>query len=216
MINAKNIYKSFGKLKVLKGVSLEVKKNEIVTIVGSSGAGKTTLLQIIGTIEKPDKGEILFDNRSVISLNDKQLSSFRNNEIGFIFQFHHLLPEFTAKENIMLPALISGMSKSSAEKKALELLDYLNVIDRKEHKPQQMSGGEQQRVAVARALINNPKVILADEPSGNLDSENAFELHNLFLKLRNEFNQTFIIITHNPELAEIGDRKLEMKDGMFI
>lgn len=216
MIKATNIHKSFGKLKVLKGVTLEVKKNEIVTIVGSSGAGKTTLLQIIGTIEKPDKGEILFDNRSVISLNDKQLSSFRNNEIGFIFQFHHLLPEFTAKENIMLPALISGMSKSSAEKKALELLDYLNVIDRKEHKPQQMSGGEQQRVAVARALINNPKVLLADEPSGNLDSENAFELHNLFLKLRNEFNQTFIIITHNPELAEIGDRKLEMKDGMFI
>jgi len=216
MIKATNIHKSFGKLKVLKGVNLEVKKNEIVTIVGSSGAGKTTLLQIIGTIEKPDKGEILFDNRSVISLNDKQLSSFRNNEIGFIFQFHHLLPEFTAKENIMLPALISGMSKSSAEKKALELLDYLNVIERKDHKPQQMSGGEQQRVAVARALINNPKVILADEPSGNLDSENAFELHNLFLKLRNEFNQTFIIITHNPELAEIADRKLEMKDGMFI
>lgn len=216
MIKANNIFKSFGKLKVLKGVSLEVKKNEIVSIVGSSGAGKTTLLHIIGTIEKPDSGEIIFDDKNVISFSDKQLSTFRNKEIGFVFQFHHLLNEFTAKENIILPALIAGTSKSKAEAKAKELMDYLNIIDRANHKPTQMSGGEQQRVAVARALINSPKVILADEPTGNLDTENAYELHNLFLKLRKDLDQTFIIITHNQELAAIADRKLEMKDGLFI
>lgn len=216
MIKANNIFKSFGKLKVLKGVSLEVKKNEIVSIVGSSGAGKTTLLHIIGTIEKPDSGEIIFDDKNVISFSDKQLSTFRNKEIGFVFQFHHLLNEFTAKENIILPALIAGTNKSKAEAKAKELMDYLNIIDRANHKPTQMSGGEQQRVAVARALINSPKVILADEPTGNLDTENAYELHNLFLKLRKDLDQTFIIITHNQELAAIADRKLEMKDGLFI
>ncbi len=216
MISAQNIEKSFGSLKVLKGISIEVKQNEIVSIVGASGAGKTTLLHIIGTLEKPDSGKVFFNQKDVFAFNDRQKSLFRNKEIGFVFQFHHLLPEFNALENVMMPALIGGISKKEAEAKALELMEYLGVAERKTHKPTQMSGGEQQRVAVARALVNSPGVLLADEPSGNLDSKNADELHQLFVKLRNEKNQTIVIITHNKDLAGIGDRILEMKDGRFV
>jgi len=216
MISIQNINKHFGHLHVLKNVSLEVHKNEIVSIVGASGAGKTTLLHIIGTIEKPDNGKILYHDIDVFALPDKKLSAFRNTHIGFVFQFHHLLPEFSALENVMLPAMIGGLSKNSSEKKAIELLKFFNIFDRKDHKPSQMSGGEQQRVAVARAIINKPEVVLADEPSGNLDSHNANELHKLFIKLQTEMNQTFVIITHNNELANIANRKLEMKDGQFI
>jgi lipoprotein-releasing system ATP-binding protein len=216
MISALNIVKSFGSLKVLKGISLEVKKNEFISIVGASGAGKTTLLHILGTLERPDSGTVFYDNKDVFSLNDRQKSSLRNKDIGFVFQFHHLLPEFTALENIMLPSFISGTSRKKAEQRALELLDYMGIAERKDHKPAQMSGGEQQRVAVARALINSPKVLLADEPSGNLDSKNAADLHALFLKLRKEMDQTIIIITHNHDLATIADRQLEMKDGFFV
>ncbi len=216
MISAQQINKSFGTLNVLKNISLEVSKNEIVSIIGASGAGKTTLLHILGTLEKPDSGKVLYENRDVFSLNDRQKSTFRNKEIGFVFQFHHLLPEFNAVENIMLPALIGGITKKAAETKALELMDYFGITARKTHRPAQMSGGEQQRVAVARALINSPKVLLADEPTGNLDSRNASELHKLFIKLRKDLQQTIVIITHNPDLASIADRKLEMKDGAFI
>lgn len=216
MISAQHIEKSFGSLKVLKKISLNISKNEIVSIVGASGAGKTTLLHILGTLEKPDSGKVFYEGKDVFSMSDRQKSGFRNKEIGFVFQFHHLLPEFNAIENIMLPALIAGTSKKQVTSRANELMKYFGISDRKTHKPAQMSGGEQQRVAVARALINSPKVLLADEPTGNLDSQNASDLHKFFLKLREDLQQTIVIITHNPELAAIADRKLEMKDGVFV
>ncbi len=213
MITAENIKKSYGSVEVLMGVNLHISKGEIVSIVGKSGAGKSTLLQIIGTIENADSGKISIDNTHVQSLNNKELAKFRNSKIGFVFQFHHLLPEFTALENICIPAFIAGMKKSNAEKRAMELLEFLDLTNRADHKPDAMSGGEQQRVAIARALINNPAVILADEPSGNLDSSASLELHKLILKLRKEFGQTFVIVTHNKELADMADRKLEIIDG---
>lgn len=214
MIKIANIEKSYGTLKVLKGINLEIQKSEITSIVGASGAGKSTLLHLIGTLDKPDQGEILIEDISIFKLNDKQLSAYRNKNIGFVFQFHHLLPEFTALENVALPSLISGESRRVAMQKAKELLHFLKLDDRLQHKPSQLSGGEQQRVAVARALINNPQLILADEPSGNLDSENAKKLHQLFFDLRDSFKQTFIIVTHNEELAELSDRKIVLKDGV--
>lgn len=213
MIVAENIHKSYGDLSVLKGVNLRIKKGEIVSIVGTSGAGKSTLLQIIGTLDNPDQGNISINDTNTYNLSDKELSLFRNKNIGFVFQFHHLLPEFTALENICIPAFIHKISKAEAETKAKKLLDELGLLDRADHKPSELSGGEQQRVAVCRALINNPAVILADEPSGNLDSASAKELHRLFFKLRDELNQTFVIVTHNEELADMADRKLTMKDG---
>jgi lipoprotein-releasing system ATP-binding protein len=216
MIRVENIEKSYDTLKVLKGVNLTINKSEITTIVGASGAGKSTLLHIIGTLDKPDTGSVFIDDISLFQLKDKQLSDYRNRNIGFVFQFHHLLPEFTALENVALPALISGLSKKEALKKGKELLDFLKLSERFEHKPSQLSGGEQQRVAVARALINNPQCILADEPSGNLDSENARKLHQLFFDLRDQFKQTFIIVTHNEELANLSDRKIVIKDGLVI
>lgn len=216
MIKTQNIKKFYGDLQVLKGVDLEIKQGEIVSIVGSSGAGKTTFLQILGTLDLPDEGQIFFNNEDVSKLNKKQLALFRNLNIGFIFQFHHLLPEFTALENVCLPGFIGNKGKKETEKKALQLLTKLGLGDRANHKPNQLSGGEQQRVSVARALINSPKLILADEPSGNLDSQNAKELHQLFFDLRDEFNQTFVIVTHNEELAEMADRKLTMKDGVIV
>lgn len=216
MIKASNIYKSFGNIEVLKGVDLNINKGEVTCIVGASGAGKSTLLQIIGTLDKADKGSVFIDNQDIYAINSKQLASFRNKKIGFIFQFHHLLPEFTALENICIPAYIAGISKKEAESKAMELLDYLNLTDRKDHKPSMLSGGEQQRIAVARALINNPSIVLADEPSGNLDSQSAKELHELFFNLRDKLGQTFVIVTHNPQLAEMADRTLTMKDGLII
>ncbi|MBI3503034.1 MAG: ABC transporter ATP-binding protein [Bacteroidetes bacterium] len=215
MISAKDIHKSYGNLHVLKGVSLEIKKGEIVSIVGASGAGKTTLLQILGTLDKADGGTVYISETNIKMLSERKLSGFRNKQIGFVFQFHHLLPEFTALENICLPAFIAGKSKSEAETKAKELLSFLGLSERENHKPSELSGGEQQRVAVARALINSPSVILADEPSGNLDSIHARELHNLFFTLREKFQQTFIIVTHNEELANMADRKLIMKDGLI-
>ena len=213
MIEAKGIYKSFGNVDVIKGIDIHIDKGEIVTIVGASGAGKSTLLQIIGTLEKADKGEVVINGQNVNKLGQKSLAAFRNKNIGFVFQFHHLLPEFTALENICIPAFIAGESKSNALSKASKLLDYLNLTERANHKPSMLSGGEQQRVAVARALINNPAVILADEPSGNLDSQNAKELHELFFKLREQTGQTFVIVTHNPDLARMADRTLTIKDG---
>lgn len=216
MIKANNIYKSFGNVDVLKGVNISVNKGEIACIVGASGAGKSTLLQIIGTLEKADRGEMFIDNENVSVLNQNDLASFRNKKIGFVFQFHHLLPEFTALENICIPAYIAGTSKKEATEKAMQLLDYLNLVERKDHKPSMMSGGEQQRIAVARALINNPSIILADEPSGNLDSQSAKELHQLFFDLRSKTEQTFIIVTHNPQLAQMADRTFTMKDGLII
>ncbi|WP_179345105.1 ABC transporter ATP-binding protein [Winogradskyella ursingii] len=219
VITAKNIHKAYKDLKVLKGVDLTITEGEIISIVGASGAGKTTLLQILGTLDKPDytsDTELIINGQSVKSLNDKGLAKFRNTNIGFIFQFHQLLPEFTALENVCIPAFINNTSKSEAEKRAKELLDYLGLAERIHHKPNSMSGGEQQRVAVARALINNPNIIFADEPSGNLDSESADQLHNLFLKLRKEFKQTFVIVTHNHELAELADRTLTMVDGKIV
>ena len=218
MIEGVNIYKTFADVRVLKGIDIEVQSREIVSITGESGAGKTTLLQILGTLAKPDsapKAEILIDNSKLSTLNDRKLSQFRNRNIGFVFQFHRLLPEFNALENIALPALIAGYSRSDARKKAQALLRFLKLENRSEHKPNQLSGGEQQRVAVARALINRPKVVLADEPSGNLDSSHAAALHQLFFDLRNEFDQTFVIVTHNKELAEMADRKIEMADGFI-
>lgn len=215
MIKAENIYKRYGSLEVLKGVSAHIKKGEIVSIVGASGAGKTTLLQIIGTLDRPDKGNVEINGIEISSMKQKKLANFRNKNIGFVFQFHHLLPEFTALENICIPAFISRKDKKETERKAMELLGFLGLKDRSDHKPSELSGGEQQRVAVARALINQPAVILADEPSGNLDSSSAEELHKLFFKLREEFNQTFVIVTHNEELADMADRKLEMKDGII-
>jgi len=216
MISGVNIHKSYGQLEVLKGIDLFINKGEIVTVVGASGAGKTTLLQIIGTLDRPSSGSILFDNQDVAILNEKRLASFRNKNIGFVFQFHHLLPEFTALENLCIPAFIAGTSQKEAISRAKELLGYLHLSDRAEHKPSALSGGEQQRIAVARALMNHPSVILADEPSGNLDSANAKELHQLFFDLRKEFNQTFVIVTHNEELADMSDRKLMMVDGRIV
>ncbi|WP_299113519.1 ABC transporter ATP-binding protein [uncultured Winogradskyella sp.] len=219
MIKAKNIYKSYNALKVLKGVDITISESEIISIVGASGAGKTTLLQILGTLDVPDHKpdtELIINDQPVTILKDKELARFRNKHIGFIFQFHQLLPEFTALENVCIPAFINNTPKSEAEKRAIELLDYLGLKERIHHKPNSMSGGEQQRVAVARALINQPKIIFADEPSGNLDSESAEQLHNLFFKLRDKFKQTFVIVTHNQELAEMADRKLTMVDGKII
>jgi len=216
MIEAKNISKSFGKLQVLKGVNVSIKKGEIVSIVGSSGAGKTTLLQILSSLDKADAGSIEINDTAISDLKDKKLALFRNKNIGFVFQFHHLLPEFTALENVCIPAFIGSASKADAEAKATELLNFLGLADRMQHKPNELSGGEQQRVAVARALINNPAVVFADEPSGNLDSATAKELHQLFFTLRDKFNQTFVIVTHNEELANMADRKLIMKDGNII
>ena len=217
MITANNIYKSYNDLEVLKGVNLTVSKGEVVSLVGASGAGKSTLLYIVGTLDKADSGDVIINNTNIKSLRRKKLAIFRNTEIGFVFQFHHLLPEFNALENVCLPAYIDNInSTNEILKRGEDLLDYLGLKDRMEHKPSELSGGEQQRVAVARALINKPSVILADEPSGNLDSQNALELHNLFFKLRNEFEQTFIIATHNKELAKLSDRTLEMKDGVIV
>lgn len=216
MISGKNIHKSYGSLEVLKGIDLEISKGEIVSIVGASGAGKTTLLQIIGTLDNPTSGLISYDNQDVSKLSEKRLASFRNMNIGFVFQFHHLLPEFTALENLCIPAFIAGISLKEAKHRAMELLEFLHLTDRAEHKPSSLSGGEQQRVAVARALMNHPSVILADEPSGNLDSANAKDLHALFFTLRKEFNQTFVIVTHNQELAGMSDRKLMMVDGRIL
>jgi lipoprotein-releasing system ATP-binding protein len=216
MISGKNIHKSYGSLEVLKGIDLEINKGEIVSIVGASGAGKTTLLQIIGTLDKSTSGSVQFDGQDVAMLSEKRLATFRNKNIGFVFQFHHLLPEFTALENLYIPAFIAGIPQKEANRRAMELLDFLNLTDRAEHKPSALSGGEQQRVAVARALMNHPSVILADEPSGNLDSANAKELHKLFFTLREKFNQTFVIVTHNQELADMSDRKLMMLDGRIL
>lgn len=215
MIIGKHITKKYGQLDVLKGVDLHIRESEVVSIVGSSGAGKTTLLTILGTLDKASSGEILFNNVNITSLSEKKLAAFRNQHIGFVFQFHHLLPEFTALENICIPAFINKTSKKEAEQKALGLLDLLGLKHRAQHKPSELSGGEQQRVAVARALINTPKVIFADEPSGNLDSENARNLHELFFRLRDELKQTIVVVTHNESLANTADRKLVMKDGLI-
>ncbi len=215
MVVAENIHKSFGRVEVLKGIELRVNEKEIVSIAGASGAGKSTLLQILGTIEKADKGHVIVDGVEVSRLKDKELSAFRNQKIGFIFQFHHLLPEFTALENICIPAFIAGKSKKEAEKQAFELLDFIHLEKRASHKPSELSGGEQQRIAVARALINNPSVVFADEPSGNLDSAASADLHQLFFDLRSDFGQTFVIVTHNKELAAMADRQFFIKDGII-
>jgi len=216
MLKATGIRKSYGKLEILKGVNFEVEKGEIVSIIGPSGAGKSTLLHILGTLDKPDAGDVELKNTVVSKLSGDLLSSFRNQNIGFVFQFHHLLPEFNALENICIPAFIAKTNKKQAEIRALELLDLFGLKDRAHHKPNQLSGGEQQRVAIARALINNPAIILADEPSGNLDSENAAALHQLFVSLRDNFHQTFIIVTHNEHLAKTSDRVVSMKDGLIV
>ncbi len=214
MIQVIDIKKSFGSLQVLKGIDLQIQDAEVVSIVGPSGAGKTTLLQIMGTLDRPDSGHILIDNQDVSAMNDAQQAVFRNRHIGFVFQFHQLLPEFTALENVCIPALIGGQSMRQAEKSAMEILDTLGLADRKDHKPAELSGGENQRVAVARALMNHPSVIFADEPSGSLDSKNKAELHQLFFDLRERFNQTFVIVTHDKELAALSDRIIEMRDGL--
>ncbi|WP_166335425.1 ABC transporter ATP-binding protein [Sphingobacterium chungjuense] len=215
ILQAKDIFKTYGELQILKGVSLEVQKGEVVSIVGASGAGKSTLLHIIGTLDTPDKGYLSLNGQELHKLNEKKLSDFRNRNIGFVFQFHHLLPEFTALENVSIPGYIAGAPQKMVEKRALELLERLGVADRAMHKPSALSGGEQQRISVARALINNPAIILADEPSGNLDSENAASLHRLFFDLRDSMQQTFIIVTHNEELASISDRTIHMRDGLI-
>ncbi len=216
MLKAKGIYKNYGTLPVLKGVDIEIKKGEIVSIAGSSGAGKSTLLHILGTLDNADKGEIYLDDTEVSKLNGKKMASFRNEHIGFVFQFHHLLPEFTAIENICVPGWIAGRKTKEVEAKANSLLEMLGLSERGSHKPGELSGGEQQRVAVARALINNPSIVMADEPTGNLDSANARDLHNLFIDLRDRFSQTFLIVTHNEELAQLSDRILHMKDGKIV
>ena len=216
MIEVKDIEKSYGSLQVLKKVSLSIENSKVVTIVGPSGAGKSTLLHIIGTLDKPDRGEVVIDGVNLNQLGDDKLAEFRNRHIGFVYQFHHLLPEFTALENVAMPALIAGMSRKDSFKRAQELLDFLKLADRVGHKPAQLSGGKQQRVSVARALMNNPELILADEPSGNLDTENARKLHDLFFVLRDTFKQTFIIVTHNEELAQLSDRKIVLQDGSVI
>ena len=215
IIEVKNIFKSYGDLPVLKGVNMSVNKGEVISIVGASGAGKSTLMHIIGTLDQADKGQVIIDNKDLSGLRGKALSDFRNKHIGFVFQFHQLLPEFTALENVLMPAWIAGEKESSADQRAKDLLKRMGLQDRIHHKPSELSGGEQQRVAIARALINNPAIILADEPSGNLDSSNAQQLHQLFFELRNEMNQTFVIVTHNNELADMADRKLTIKDGII-
>ena len=215
MIDIKNITKSFGSLQVLKGIDLHINRSEVVSIVGPSGAGKTTLLQIIGTLDRPDTGSILVDGIDVTALSSKKLSDFRNRHLGFVFQFHQLLPEFTAIENIMIPAYIAGTSPKQARARAKELLDFMGLADRATHKPNELSGGEKQRVAVARALVNNPAVILADEPSGSLDTKNKEELHQLFFDLRNQFGQTFVIVTHDESLAQLTDRTIHLRDGLI-
>ncbi len=216
MLTANNITKRYGALQVLKGVDLSVGRGEIVSIVGKSGAGKSTLLHILGTLDRPDSGSLIIGGKEVFGLKPKELAAFRNQQVGFVFQFHHLLPEFTALENICLPGYIAGRAEGPTEKKASELLDYLGLSDRATHKPNQLSGGEQQRVAVARALINSPAIVFADEPSGNLDSASSQELHRLLFQLRDDFGQSFIIVTHNEELARISDRRLEMFDGLLV
>jgi len=216
MITVQNLHKSYGEVSVLRGIDLKIEDNEIISIVGKSGAGKTTLLQIMGTLLSPDKGEILFDGNNILQFSAKKLAQFRNQNIGFIFQFYQLFPEFSALENVCIPALLNNVPKAKAEERALELLHFLDMQHRINHKPSQLSGGEQQRVAVARSLINSPKVIFADEPSGNLDSKNKTELHELFFKLRETFGQSFIIVTHDMSLAEMSDRIITMKDGQII
>lgn len=213
MLTGKNIYKRYGSLEVLRGVNLEIGKGEVVAIVGPSGCGKTTLLHILGTLDKPDMGEIAINSKSLNELSGNKLATFRNKHIGFVFQFHHLLPEFTALENVCIPGWLAGRGKGEVKEKAKDLLTLLGLSERNENKPNQLSGGEQQRVAVARALINNPNIVFADEPTGNLDSKNAEELHQLFFELRRQFNQTFLIVTHNEELSRLSDRVLHMKDG---
>lgn len=213
MIQVQNIFKSYGTLQVLKNVSLEIRQGEVVSIVGASGAGKTTLLQIMGTLDRPDSGTVRIKDTDITRLSERELSRFRNQNIGFVFQFHNLLPEFTALENVCMPALIGGKTMEQAKPEAMSLLEFLNLADRASHKPSELSGGEQQRVAVARALMNNPAVVLADEPSGNLDSVHARELHELFFRLRDHYRQTFVIVTHNGELAEMSDRQITIKDG---
>lgn len=216
ILKAENIHKSYDDLSILKGIDLEINQNEIVSIIGASGAGKTTLLQILGTLDKPSEGSINIAGTNPFTLNEKELSSFRNSALGFIFQFHQLLPEFTACENIMLPALIKGINKKEAKEQALELLIKVGLEDRAQHKPSELSGGEQQRTAVCRALINKPKIIFGDEPSGNLDTQSSRDLHELFFKLRDDFNQTFVLVTHNKELSAMADRSLTMVDGNFV
>ncbi|MBO5311498.1 MAG: ABC transporter ATP-binding protein [Bacteroidales bacterium] len=216
MIQVRNIEKSFGTLKVLKGIDLEVKKSEVVSIMGASGAGKSTLLQILGTLSTPDSGELLIDGTDVLKLGEKSLAEFRNRRLGFVFQFHHLLPEFTALENVMIPAFIAGRSRKDAEKEAVALLEDMGLGGRLDHKPSELSGGEQQRVAIARALINRPAVLFADEPSGNLDTRTKEEIHNLFFRLREKYGQTVVIVTHDPDLAKMCDRSLFMVDGQFV
>jgi lipoprotein-releasing system ATP-binding protein len=216
MLTARDLHKSYGQLEVLRGVSVKIEQGEIVSIVGPSGSGKSTLLHILGTLDKADKGDIMLDSMDLGDMNAKTLAAFRNRNIGFVFQFHHLLPEFTALENVSIPGWIAGRSKKEVEEKAIGLLSLLGLEERVENKPQQLSGGEQQRVAVARALINQPKIVFADEPTGNLDSANAKELHDLFFDLRKKFNQTFLIVTHNEELAQMSDKILHMKDGRIV
>ena len=216
MIELKNIQKSFGSLQVLKGIDLHIDKGEVVSIVGPSGAGKTTLLQIMGTLDRPDSGTVIVDGIDVSSMNGKKISEFRNTHVGFVFQFHQLLPEFTALENIMIPAYIAGRSTKEAKQRAMELLEFMNLADRAQHKPNELSGGEKQRVAVARALVNNPAVIFADEPSGSLDSQNKAELHQLFFDLRDKYGQTFVIVTHDEHLAAITDRTIQINDGQVF